>query len=162
VKKVFILGAGFSKDAGFPLQSQILSRWSGYNFLDYPPNLLETLQADRDKIQEFFKNIFAGFNPPLEDCFTLLDHSAQNKYFCKQYGWQDIEEIRATLTRALLFVFHHAGENIKKKEREGYDKIASYLLWCRVKAGQKNDEVSVISLNWSAPHRLDINPPVLG
>ncbi len=46
-KTVFVLGAGFSREAGFPLQNEILDRVHRLEVMDVPPGALDKIVPDQ-------------------------------------------------------------------------------------------------------------------
>jgi len=123
-KTVYILGAGFSRDAGFPLQSEILERIRRFDidilrskvnreFLDVSEVFLP--QEEKESLKEFLNKVFsASLNLSLEEIFTLLDETISRKGFCLGYTWLDLYQIREILKRAILIVFHDTAEQFKK------------------------------------------------
>lgn len=155
-KTAFVLGAGFSRDAGCPLQAEILNRIREFDIsrltiLDDPFDVTSFFDYSRERLFEFLGRVFpAGVTPSLEDVFTLLDQTIETRGVCGRYGWQELDEIRRHLNRAMLFVFHWETSATESPTREFYRAVACDLLKRRIRLGQKSDPLSVISLNWDS------------
>lgn len=150
-KTVFVFGAGFSAAAQFPLQTAILPRIREFqvDLLTSPRHTIDVFEPARKELLEFLERVFpAGSNPPLEDVFTLLDQAIAHRDSCGGYPWTKLVQIRESLSRAILFVFHQAGESLTDESRNAYRSIASYLIGLRAEAGQEGDPFSIVSLNW--------------
>jgi len=155
-KTTFVLGAGFSRDAGCPLQAEILARIRSFDvsqltILDDPFDITSYFVYSRDCLFDFLERVFPpGVIPPLEDVFTLLDQTIEARGACAAYSWQQLDEIRRHLDRAMLFVFHWETSATGSSTREFYRAVACDLLKRRIRPGQKHDPLSVISLNWDS------------
>lgn len=148
-KTVFVLGAGFSRDAGFPLQNEILDRIHSLEVMDVPPGALDKIAPDQAKVLEFLTEVFApGQTPTLEDVFTLLDQTIASRAYCGGYAWNKLDVVRDALRRAVLLPFHAAGEALDSEAADFYRSIAAHLIQQRVAPGQRADPLGVISLNW--------------
>jgi len=155
-KTAFVLGAGFSRDAGCPLQAEILDRIRAFDIsqltiLDDAFDITRYFGHSRDCLFDFLGRVFpAGVTPSLEDVFTLLDQTIENRGVCAAYSWQELDEIRRHLNRAMLFVFHWETSATESPTREFYRAVACDLLKRRIRPGQASDPLSVISLNWDS------------
>jgi len=157
-KTVYVLGAGFSHDANMPLQSHILDRVKDYyvGILSGKDNdeflkISDTFVPDRKQLEGFLEAVFSSSKTPsLEDVFTLLDQTIINKAYCHSYSWHQLDNIRDTLRRSILLIFHDALENFKKTENDFYKCLAAYWIKARIAAGRRGDPYSIISLDWDA------------
>ncbi|MCB9772655.1 MAG: hypothetical protein H6754_08930 [Candidatus Omnitrophica bacterium] len=158
-KTVYILGAGFSYEAGFPLQTDILRRiqetkvglLSGDTTDDFLllSELFLAHQERSDTLKEFLTRVFSSsVNPSLEDVFTLLDQTIAKRGFCLKYSWKELNEINDSLKRAILTIFHYSADKLRKNPVLFYNQFACHLLEERFKNGLAEDSISVISLNW--------------
>lgn len=158
IKTVYILGAGFSNDAGFPLQGQILQ-----TIFSYDLNILSGDNRDEflriseiflpaiTRVKNFLTKIYPPNTiPPLEDCFTLLDQTISERGHCAGYSWKDLEDVRASLNWVILFVFHERIKHMQAKAAEFYRRIAAHWILERVDGGIEKDRLSIISLNWDS------------
>lgn len=154
MKTVYILGAGFSIDAGAPSQANIMKEaFKLYeNNKDGFPRFQifkEFLINEMNFSEEQFSNVI------LEDIFTPLDRCLSDNL---QYRGMSISEIMKTRENA----FHIIGDTIKhliqdkERNRKYIDKFAKHLVEKskermkirEVKGRDVIDPVSVISTNW--------------
>ncbi len=160
-KTVYIIGAGFSYEAGFPLQTGILKRIQDFRFdvlsgittddFLILSELFLSHQERSNTLKEFLTRVFSSsVNPSLEDVFTLLDQTIASRGFCLRYSWKELNDINDFLKRAILTIFHYSVEKLKQKPVLFYNQFSSYLLEERLKNGLAKDCVSVISLNWDS------------
>lgn len=157
-KTVYILGAGFSYEAGFPLQAQILSSifkypqehlgiMSGKDKTDFL-RFLDRLVPAIDSLKSFIADIFPSKNPPsLEDLFTLLDQTISQRGYCHQYDWKKLDEIRDKLNLAILVVFHDAVDQLVRKSGDEFYKLLGCFL---INERLLDKQFSIISLNWDS------------
>ncbi len=152
MKTVYILGAGFSVDAGAPTQAAIIRE--AFRLRGLQPG-----SYDDQKFEEFTKFIRVQLSAPedeffkvdLEDIFTPLDRCLSESSQFRGIGLDKIMKVRES-------VFYVVGKTIQLllKETEkskGYiDRFANYLAdQSSVRAGEnyrREDPVSVISTNW--------------
>jgi hypothetical protein len=157
-KTVYILGAGFSYDAGFPLQNKILKRIFEFTEESIPPPPLDILryknyyydilEPARETLIPFLEKVFRlDTFPSLEDIFTLLDQTIASRGYCHGYNTNDLEHIRLALAQAIIFVFHHYGEHIDGENEDFYRAVAAYLIHRRMSEGQEKDPFSIILVN---------------
>src|SRR5436190_21716952 len=91
-KRAFILGAGFSKAANFPLQAEILSLVTdsvsigGADILAEPDAPTKGFLEQREQLIEFLARTFPGGEQHLEDVFTLLDQAIAEHSTVAGYG----------------------------------------------------------------------------
>lgn len=165
-KTVYVLGAGFSRDAGLPLQAQILPRIVAFKpdlpLLEAPLHYayLEDFWSCRNSLLGLLRETFpssittpgSSFPrrelPPLEDVFTLLDHTISRRQGCRAFSWQALEAAREALKRTILFVVHAASERAEPRPMDCYRRFAAHLLETRIRSGQPADPFSIVSLNW--------------
>ena len=77
------------------------------------------------------KNAMAAKAPeltvrPIEDVFTLLDQSIANREHFSGYRWGELYEVRESLKRAILFVFHQAWNDVPPDAAQFYERIAAH------------------------------------
>lgn len=152
MKTVYILGAGFSVEAGAPTQSEIIQQ--AFRLKEAQPE-----KFDEEKFGEFTKFISDQLNTPegnmsnvdLEDMFTPLDRCLSESSQFRGIGLDKIMQVRES-------VFYVVGKTIQillnetEKSKSYIDKFANYLTdKSSVRAGdsyRSEDPVSVISTNW--------------
>ena len=134
-KIVFVLGAGFSKAAGYPLQKEILPRLFG----------LPKGAVDKDLLR-FIKDCFPGKSAtPLEDIYTGLDKAISGERRIYKYAPRSLREHKRELDRAIAALFT---ETVAPESMEYLERFANLLKNIRIKAGQPKDPLSVITTNW--------------
>jgi hypothetical protein len=156
-KTVYILGAGFSKAARFPLQRELLqavlddiSLLTG-DILSKPEILLESFRKDRELIKNFANASFPSReNLQFEDVFTLLDEVILERAHFGKYPETELREIRSAWIRAILFTLHYLSEQHLMGSNMCHRAIAAALIEQRVRAKISGDPFSIISLNWDS------------
>jgi hypothetical protein len=155
-KTVFILGAGFSKSAGFPLQSEILSLVTdslsvgGTDILSDPDLPTHKFRAHRHQLVKFLGKAFRTRDQRLEDIFTLLDQAITNHATFGAYSHTQLITIRDSWVRAILFCLHKCSEQHLSKTVSIYVRFAAWLIRQRIAAGLSGDPLGIISLNWDS------------
>lgn len=152
MKIVYILGAGFSVDAGAPTQAAIISE--AFNLYQANPQ-----NFDLKKFEEFTNFLREQLNMSeesfsrvdLEDIFTPLDRCLSENSQFRGISLDKIMKVRES-------VFYVVGRTIQillnntTKSKEYIDHFAAYLTkLSSVRANVKykrKDPVSVISTNW--------------
>lgn len=156
-KTVYILGAGFSKAARFPLQRELteavlddISILPG-DILSTPDALLDSFRKDREIIKDFATASFPSREYlQLEDVFTLLDEAIMERAHFGKYPEKALREIRSAWIRAILFTLHHISEQHLKGTDMCHRAISAALIERRIDATISGDPFSIISLNWDS------------
>lgn len=144
-RTVYILGAGFSYPAKIPVQAALLDRVRELGIMDAPANVIDTFLEAQSVSLDFIRALSrSAAAPPLEDAFTLLDHTISSRGYALGYTWQQLVVVRERLQQALLFVIHSAAEHAEKKLF--YRNVASHVLARAV--GPAENTAAVLSLNW--------------
>jgi NAD-dependent SIR2 family protein deacetylase len=152
MKTVYILGAGFSVEAGAPTQAEIMKE--AFRLYDIDPNTFKEKEFSvfKDFIQNQL-NMSESFFPDieLEDIFTPLDRCLADSSQFRGISLDSIMEIREA-------VFYVVGRTIQVllnescKSKSYIDDFARYLTKASSVRANKNyrtkDPVSVISANW--------------
>ena len=155
-KTVFVLGAGFSKGAGIPLQSEIIGtirRLTKPKSIMSGPALASRYAVDRKTLLSFLGKVFPkGEEPSLEDVYTLLDQTIGRRAHCGRYDWRRLDKAREALNNVILYVFHSAGEQAAADEALAteYRRFAAFLVNKRIAAKQGTTPFGIISLNWDS------------
>jgi hypothetical protein len=142
---VFILGAGFSRDAGMPLQREILSSVRSLDLLVPPRDVQAKYIEAYALVQEFMNHFFELVSEPtLEDVFTFLDDSIARRQHCLGFKWKDLAEVHSSLVQLIAVCFLDRQARIPAPERASYERVAAGML------GQLCDcpRSVVLSLNW--------------
>lgn len=146
---VYILGAGFSREAKVPLQDEILNSILEFDISDAPASLVNPYLTALGKTSEFLEKAFrTQGSPSLEDIFTLLDQAVEGRQYYLGKSWRDLYEVSRALSEAILYLFHIREQKISQEAQSFYELIGAYLIQKRLAAGIENHPFSVISLNW--------------
>ncbi len=138
-KVVFVLGAGFSKRAGMPLQSKILRL------------IIETGLIGSPMLKEVLASVFStDDSTSLEDVFTLFDTSIEARNNCLHFTWKDLDSARDLLVRAIISLFCDSQKSIDGRDWRFYEGIAYSLIRDRVVGGIGEDLLAIVSLNWDS------------
>ena len=149
-KTVYILGAGFSIEAGAPLQSKIVEDIFQLSILK--PELFK--RGDIIKFKNFLNktlNIPQTLHSkvPLEDIFTPLDRCLADNLSFRDLNIEEIKKTRELIYHLIGITLRH---NLQGVNKCYVDKFANYLFdLCKVRKNNnygKIDSVSVISTNW--------------
>lgn len=134
-KIVYVLGAGFSKAFGYPLQSEIL------------PKLFEnSTENDRIELVGFISENFLGKDQvPLEDIYTILEKSIKEGKRIGSKGPNELRDLKIQLDRSIAKIF---SADISKEDEKLLINFAKVLVNIRETRGQKDDTISIISTNW--------------
>lgn len=176
-KTVYVLGAGFSKPAGFPLQREIYPEVVSQAFLASRSVLSSHPYLTFDVSQDVFLFLTAArfvnarngklcSELSLEDLFTLLDRVIQDRGTYCGYNWAtrrtsdhrksgqpfrpSLIEVRDSLVRSILAILHGCSDKHSKKRKSLFRQFAAYLIQWRLNTTQQGDPFSVISLNWDS------------
>jgi hypothetical protein len=137
-KTTFILGAGFSKNSGLPLQSE----FANLLFADEFKSDLD--QAITKILKEFLNNVF-NWNegnelPSFEDIFTCIDLSAgKNQNLGIKYDPEALRSIQKMIIYRIFSVLDR---------RFSYSEDITNLLHFFIKPNECNDNSNFIVLNW--------------
>jgi NAD-dependent SIR2 family protein deacetylase len=152
MKTVYILGAGFSVEAGAPTQASLIGKAFGLYDEDssnYDAKKFELFKSFLDKQLNVSADSFS--NVELEDIFTPLDRCFSENSQYRGIALGNIMEMREA-------IFYVVGQTIllllnkKPNSKEYINKFAEYLTKksaIRAKGKYRDaDPVSVISANW--------------
>jgi hypothetical protein len=171
-KTVYVLGAGFSSPAKFPLQRDVYPQMVQRAF-DSTQTVLGdnylTFATSQDVVS--FLGV-AGFVDPktgsllsnlsLEDLFTLLDRVIQDRGTFCGYNWAtrrpggarevrpSLIEVRDSLVRSILAILHGCSDKHADAKHSKIRQFAAFLLLERLRVKQKSDPFSIVSLNWDS------------
>lgn len=152
-KTVYFLGAGFSADAGGPIQNQIIQFILGNDFnfkfsnrtdiLDAKVEFIEfiekTLQIERDLWDSI----------ALEDIFTPIDRSLSNGRSFKNFDVKELSVKRQNF-HLLMGAAIKYGVDYRHKNKDYIDDFAQYVNQiAKVRlVDQKKDNIAIITTNW--------------
>lgn len=155
-KTVYVLGAGFSRGAGFPLQSEILELVTDRllvgdaDVLADPAAPTAEFRELRKRLVDFITHAFRSTDQRLEDIFTLLDQAIADRATFASYSHTDLIALRDAWIRGILFCLHKCSERHLAKPQSIYVHFAAWLIRQRLEAGIDGDPLSVLSLNWDS------------
>jgi NAD-dependent SIR2 family protein deacetylase len=145
-KTVFIVGAGFSKNAGLPLQSEFIGL-----FLRAVEHKKGWSRFLMDPLAEFVQQTF-GFRlgqddsclyPDLEDVFTMLDLSANTGHTLGiKYPPKELRKVRRMLLSRIIRMLNKAYLDGKRNPSPERALLLDFLRGIDVKKHQ------FVSLNW--------------
>lgn len=149
-KTVYILGAGFSIEAGAPSQEKIVEKI-------FDINKSQPAEFERNSV-EIFKNFLLKtlnipedlqIKVPLEDIFTPIDRAILDNITFRNLSTSELKEIRGV-------VYYLIGKTLqvllRTSDKEYINLFAKYIVsQCSTRANNKyrsKDNVSVLSTNW--------------
>ena len=142
MNRTYLIGAGFSYDAGVPLQKDIINRilnieTSNLNWeYSYIPKYLK----DFVDFIRYIKNGNEIDNITLEDLFTFIDENLNELTYIGKYSPQEIFHIREVLNDLVLFVINTTiTDDILMKYVSRVEKLIS-----------DSGTISFISFNWDS------------
>lgn len=91
--------------------------------------------------------IASEVNVTLEDLFTLFDKITLGHEHFRVYSPQRIEEIHDALRKCIIFVLAYETA-VNASSIGAYKTLAKILINDRLKASQKDDVLSIITMNW--------------
>jgi NAD-dependent SIR2 family protein deacetylase len=149
-KTVYILGAGFSKEALAPSQEELVSKIFEIHS-QYP---YEFTNGSVDKFKVFLKDTLLipetlHNKIPLEDIFTPLDRCLADNISFRNLDIDQIKEIRGLI----YYLIGKTLENLLRNSEKTYiDNFAKHLVEKASKRLNHNyrevDNVSILSTNW--------------
>lgn len=164
-KTVFILGAGFSMDAGAPSQEKLIEKI--FELHSNNSQIYTSGTVDRFKtflIDTLNIPVALHSNIPFEDVFTPLDKCIQDNLSFRNLDTKEVKEIRDIIYYLIGKTLQHILQNNNK---DYIDKFATYLIDECSKRSNHNysniDNVSVLTTNWdilldtSLQSQIDLN-----
>lgn len=149
-KIVFILGAGFSKEANSPSQEELVMKIFEIHAID--PNILGD-----DKIDRFKKFLTETLHLPehlqktipLEDIFTPIDRCIADNISFRNLSVETLKEKRSLLYELIGNTLAYL---LEQSDKEYINTFANFLVESsatrKEKKYDRNDPVSVITTNW--------------
>jgi len=153
-KTVYILGAGFSKPAGFPKQGDLftglVNKLTDFSADQFIPFKITSSISEFLTRCGFMKEGELVFTITLEDLFTLLDQAIADRNSFVGFDWVELIKIRDSLIRGVLGLLHGCAHNHISGEEQRFKLLAANLIEARMKAEIGGDPFSIISLNWDS------------
>ena len=150
-KTVYFLGAGFSADAGGPIQNQIIQFILDDKFIEKFQSNPEVIKARKSFIKFIEKTLSIDKklwdNIALEDIFTPIDRALSTGKSFKNFGTNELIKLREEfhLLMGSAIKFGVDNENNKDYINE-FAKYINTIAQKRLENGW--DEISVITTNW--------------
>jgi hypothetical protein len=150
MSKVIILGAGSSKDCGFPLGNEV---WQYLNYYD----------ANGSTWYNFMNNIFPQFSakyapyPTFELTLTLIDNYIKNRQNLGNYPESELIKIKQSLVnsyreifymRCLYAEYQHSDYSLMSDAQEVYENFNQWYEPFFKQIIKKNNDIVFISLNY--------------
>lgn len=147
---IYILGAGFSKCDGAPLQNDILKEIFNPEFrsLNFSSDVF---YEQRRKLNDFLYSLFSVNNYDdlskinLEDLLTILDKAILNREFIRNYSYEYLVDIRSALNKCIIFLFN---EKLSSSSSLFYKNLADKIIEEKLSKEQTEDSIGFIYLNW--------------
>ncbi len=166
-KTVYILGAGFSMNAGAPSQAELIAEM--YNLKKpYKKASHAKVQNWVDRFDDFLKNTLEvseveKMHYTLEDIFTPIDRSISENISFRKHTPKELIELRDIFNRLIILAVRSAIEN-SSASQESIEIFAKHLISLSRQRliDEKVDRVSIITTNWdimldNAVHNLMAN-----
>jgi NAD-dependent SIR2 family protein deacetylase len=150
-KTVYVLGAGFSVDAGAPLQSDIIKRIFELKAADLPKPERATFIQSRSTFRTFLERDLcmtrAHFERvSLEDVYTPIDRCISDNVGFRSRSNLELPSLRQQISALIILLLKHS---MPDHTTDNYvSRFAEFLAYSRRKAPLKADPLAVISLNW--------------
>lgn len=113
---------------------------------DKVDELSEKDVAEKDKLKEKAYEIVKSVNTSLEDLFTIFDNVAIGREHFRLYSPQKMDEIHTQLRMCIIYAM--AFRIVTDCDNSAYNRFSNLLLSRRLEATQKEDNLSVITMNW--------------
>lgn len=152
-KTVYILGAGFSMNAGAPSQAALIQEI--YNLKKTCKKASQAkVQTWVDKFDHFLKQTLQVTEAQkqhytLEDIFTPIDRCISENISFRQHTPKALTELKDIFNRLIILAVRSSIENSKKKQ-ESISAFAAHIISLSRERliNEKEDKVSVITTNW--------------
>jgi NAD-dependent SIR2 family protein deacetylase len=150
-KAVFVVGSGFSYNAGIPTQDTLLKSLNNYY---QSPKCISPALGDWSSFVKFFKRTIGNNLDTylIEDIFTTFDKCILDDESFKGYSSRVLQRSYIHLLNSLrLYLIELVNDSILKNKTayKDYSELALALLNKR-KYYAKKDKLSIISLNWDS------------
>lgn len=106
------------------------------------------IKSINDSMYDIF-NIVGNTNVTLEDIFTLFDKIIVGREHFRMYSLEDVQKIHNALCKCIIFIISYYN-NINISDNNPLKKFAEKLIELKGKVSAKNDNLSIITMNWDA------------
>jgi len=152
-KTVYILGAGFSMDAGAPSQGQIVKSILGLRDV-YKKKNRATVHRWVDKFEDFLENTLRVSNDErsfysLEDIYTPIDKSIAENISFRGHTPSELTDLRDAFNRLIILAVRSYIE-MSGKSKATINRFAEHITkLSKIRLDdEKADGVAVITTNW--------------
>lgn len=156
-KTVYILGAGFSKPAGFPKQSELfaglVNKLADFSADQFMPFEITSSISEFLTRCGFVKEGKLIFTITLEDLFTLLDQTITDHNSFVGFNWVELIKTRDCLIRGVLGLLHGCAQKHLCGQEQLFKLLAANFVRKRIEArtlDPNEDPFAIISLNWDS------------
>ena len=151
-KVVYFLGAGFSKDAGGPIQNEILTNLLSTEFEDWINGDEGTKEALADLKRYLSEALHISNNEyndiALEDVFTPIDKCIAEGHSIDRYSYQDLIKLHDKLQ---LLIAKSIQFGVDSKGRADYINKFAHYINSQAKSRLTefySDNIAIITTNW--------------
>jgi len=150
-KIVYILGAGFSKCANAPLQSELIDEIFKIRNDILPSEYRQIFIQNRNDFEKFLldtmfidKNNFGKIS--LEDIYTPIDRCIIDNLSFRNISPKDLIDLRQKINGLIIMMLDHK-LRITQKVNSHIESFTNYLINIK-KSHKKDDPFAIISTNW--------------
>ncbi|MCH7826776.1 MAG: hypothetical protein IIC75_02195 [Bacteroidetes bacterium] len=149
-KIVYILGAGFSKGIGAPLQAEIIKDIFEINPMDIDSDYRTIFRECRERFRNFLdQTLFissADFHKiSLEDIYTPIDRCILDNVSFRNLQRTELLDLRQKINALIVILIK---QRLKDISEDNYvQRLADFLVLKR-KRKVRSDPFSILSLNW--------------
>lgn len=103
VRRVYLIGAGMSKECGAPTLGEFLS----------PQYLKLARKTDVELAKKFIRSAYPkGAEPNIEDVLSFVDHAMEQREPVMDFGTEDLREVRAAVVNVITEILMKNQENL--------------------------------------------------
>lgn len=147
---VYVLGAGFSKPMGIPLQGSLLpaviAAFNEEGYVEQEAGLLRLLEGMPGPPAE----------ATLEDVFTLMDQLTAKSGHVFGCSSVDMHQARRVLVTKIVGLLYKAYNTATVKQRRVYQRFTLRLLYDILNPSNPNIFPAVLSLNWDSVFECEL------
>lgn len=150
-KTVYIIGAGFSKSANAPLQSELIDEIFKIRNDELPSEYGQIFNQYRKDFKNFLldtmfidENNFGKIS--LEDIYTPIDRCINDNLAFRNISPKDLIDLRQRINGLIIMMLNHR-HRIHRTRVGHIENFTDYLISKR-KQHKNNDPFAIISTNW--------------
>ena len=104
------------------------------------------MRQKKDSVLQRAYQIVQAINVSLEDLFTIFDNVAAEREHFRLFSSQKMSEIHNKLKLCIIYTMTFA--IIEANDSTDYERFSRYLIQQRLSVSQKEDNLSIITMNW--------------